>query len=269
MEVLNKKGDIPECIKALRDEVHGELVEVSPIIKNMFSNMVIDDSLTETKEAELQAKLSKENEITEDIKLRRIKDSGVDSKYWGVNYSSYVATTDQQKVILQKVCEYIKDVQQKKVRTLWMCGSNGTGKTLLASLICKETLGVFRNVYDIEDELEETKNFQAKESRKELFKRYKDYDVLIIDEVGRTPDNRQFELKMLFHILNDRYNANKSTVLITNMNKKSMSEYLGFALYDRFSENCQTLEFIGKSARGGKNPFINKNNAINNEVAFV
>ena len=69
--------------------------------------------------------------------------SNVGKRYKNKRLSDYVAETDEQKHILETVKQYIKDVNEGKDRTLWMCGATGTGKTLLGSCICYETKGVY------------------------------------------------------------------------------------------------------------------------------
>ena len=72
-----------------------------------------------------------------------INKSNVGKKFLDKHLSDYITDTDEKKNILTTVNQFIKDVNDGKCRTLWLCGSTGTGKTLLGSCICRETMGTF------------------------------------------------------------------------------------------------------------------------------
>lgn len=166
--------------------------------------------------------------------------SNVGRRYRNKTLSDFIADTDEKRNILEKVRQYIKDVNEGKDRTLWLCGDTGTGKTLLGSCICYETSGVYCKTYDIKDDLLEN-HF----NRKSVFKKYTNYRSLVIDEVGRCDAEKDF----MFQLLNERYENEVSTVLITNLSKGELKERLGLPLYDRFVSNCVSLTFKGDSHR--------------------
>lgn len=169
-----------------------------------------------------------------------ITTSNVGKRYKDKSLNDFIADTDEKKEILEKVKQYIKDVNDGKDRTLWLCGATGTGKTLLGSCICRETGGVYCKTYDIKDDLLEN-HF----NRKSVFKKYTNYRSLVIDEVGRVEQEKDF----MFQLLNERYENEVSTVLITNLSKGELKERLGLPLYDRFVSNCVSLTFKGDSHR--------------------
>lgn len=166
--------------------------------------------------------------------------SNVGKRYRNKTLDDFVAETDEQKDILAKVKQFIQDVNEGKDRTLWLCGATGTGKTLLGSCICRETGGVYCKTYDIKDDLVEN-HF----SIKQVFKKWTNYRSLVIDEVGRVEQEKDF----MFQLLNERYENEVSTVLITNLSKGELKERLGLPLYDRFVSNCVSLTFKGDSHR--------------------
>ena len=169
-----------------------------------------------------------------------ITTSNVGKRYKDKTLNDFIADTDEKKEILEKVKQYINDVNDGKDRTLWLCGATGTGKTLLGSCICRETGGVYCKTYDIKDDLLEN-HF----NRKSVFKKYTNYRSLVIDEVGRVEQEKDF----MFQLLNERYENEVSTVLITNLSKGELKERLGLPLYDRFVSNCVSLTFKGDSHR--------------------
>lgn len=169
-----------------------------------------------------------------------LNNSNVGKRYKNKTLDDYIADNDEKRHILAEVKKYIEDINNGLVRTLWMCGSTGTGKTLLGSCICRETKGVYCKTYNIKDDLLEN-HF----ARNGVFKRYANYRSLVIDEIGRVEQEKDF----MFQLLNERYENEVSTVLITNLSKGELKERLGLPLYDRFVSNCVSLTFSGESHR--------------------
>ena len=175
-----------------------------------------------------------------------INKSNVGKKFLNKSLKDYVAETDEQKNILTTVNHFIGCVNDGKCRTLWLCGNTGTGKTLLGSSICRETMGTFCRSYNIKDDIDASRTFKATETKRMVIERYANYRLLVIDEVGRGgADERDY----LWQILNERYENEVSTVLITNMSKGELKEFLGEPVYDRFVTNCISLTFTGESYR--------------------
>lgn len=173
--------------------------------------------------------------------------SNVGKKFLNKSLKDYVAETDEQKNILSVVKHFIDCVNEGKCRTLWLCGNTGTGKTLLGSSICRETMGTFCRSYNIKDDIDASKTFKATETKRMVIERYANYRLLVIDEIGRGGGAEEREY--LWQILNERYENELSTVLITNMSKGELKEYLGEPVYDRFVTNCISLTFTGESHR--------------------
>lgn len=188
-------------------------------------------------------------EFEEKEKDKAFQNSGVGKKYLKKSLSDFKAETDEQKKQLEMVKKYIADVQQYKSKTLWLCGNAGTGKTFLASMIARECKGHYVKSYDIEDEIEISRSFSAKENKKQVLSKYYNYRLLVIDEVGKFENKQYQELEYLFRILNERYERELSTVIVTNKSGTELREYLGIPLYDRFISNCTLIEFKGASYR--------------------
>ena len=76
---------------------------------------------------------------------------------------------------------------------------------------------------------------------------YKNVDLLVIDEFGKSNDS-DFNKAHMFDILNHRYMWLKKTILICNADKKEdLYKLIPTALLDRFRENI--VEMSGKSKR--------------------
>lgn len=204
----------------------------------------ISDEKVEIEQAKMEKRRVEEFEIRKEEHFRKC---GVGDRFLDITWEKVEIRSDEFEKNVLSVKEFISDVNRGKARTLWLLGCNGNGKTMLSALIAKDTLGTFRHMYNVEDDLKDAENFRNAENRSQVFERYKTYKVLILDEVGRNPDVN--ELRDLFHILNDRYDDKKSTVICSNLGKKELCQYLGKAIVDRFYENCSSLIFSDSSYR--------------------
>ena len=175
---------------------------------------------------------------------KNITESGIGRRYLSVDINSFICETEEQKKNLETVKQFITNPYGKN---LWLVGVAGTGKTLLGAIICKYLGAKYIKSYQLRDELDYARSFNAKKNPTEVIDDYANIFVLIIDEIGRYKN--PIEQEYLFRLLNERYENKKPTVLISNMNKKEFGEYLGNPVVDRFRETCKSLEFTGTSYR--------------------
>ena len=213
-------------------------------LDSMCQEMAESENYEPTPE-EIVAREKENRKHEEQEKQKNLEASGIGERYYNASFENYNCNIPERKEVLDKLKLFIQDYQEK---TLWMVGNSGTGKTMFAAIICRECLHAhFVKSYQIELELDDCKSFKAKESKTELLKRYTEYPVLIIDEIGKFESKD--EVKYLFMIINERYENKKSTVLISNKSKIELVEYLGKPIFDRFTENCMSIEFNFDSYR--------------------
>ena len=195
----------------------------------------------------------------EEQQLKNITESGIGKRYLSVDINSFICETEEQKNILDTVKQFISNPYGKN---LWLVGVAGTGKTLLGAIICRYLGAKYIKSYQLKDELDYARSFNAKKNPTEVIDDYANIGVLIIDEVGRYKS--PIEQEYLFRLLNERYENKKPTVLISNMDKKEFGEYLGNPVVDRFRETCKSLEFTGTSYRAKER--TEWNGEINNSL---
>lgn len=119
-----------------------------------------------------------------------------------------------------------------------LCGPRGTGKTQLAASCARESASQDRRstyttamgfFLDIKE------SFDGKRSEKEVIERYCAPSLLILDEMqerGETP----WEDRLLTHLIDRRYGAEKDTLLITNQTKEAFLQSIGESVASRISE---------------------------------
>lgn len=176
--------------------------------------------------------------------IKNITESGIGQRYLNADIHSFITETEEQKTGLETVKQFITNPYGKN---LWLVGVAGTGKTLLGAIICRYLGAKYIKSYQLKDELDYARSFNAKKNPTEVIKDYAEIFVLIVDEVGRYKSPQEQEY--IFRLLNERYEMKKPTVLISNMTKKEFGEYLGNPIVDRFREGCKSLEFKGESFR--------------------
>lgn len=117
----------------------------------------------------------------------------------------------------------------------YMCPVQFVTETALLSRI--------RDTYDQRSEIREN----------EIYNRLSSYELLIIDDVGKTrPKDLSFLQSVYFRIIDDRYTHRQSIVLTTNLSLSDLEIHIGGASADRLKEMCGRDNIVimsGKSYR--------------------
>lgn len=132
------------------------------------------------------------------------------------------------------------DECQKNGRSMIFCGGVGAGKTHLAVGICheviaKDRIAVFTSVLSAIRSIKETFRKGAELSEADAIKALVQPDLLVLDEVG-VQFGSETEKMYLFEIINGRYEAMKPTILLSNLAKDALTEFIGERVIDRLRE---------------------------------
>lgn len=140
-------------------------------------------------------------------------------------------------------------------RNLVWIGPTGVGKTGLASSILLEALyhgfrGLFIKAQQLFDDMYTT---LADRSTRKLLNRLSRIDLLLIDEMGYL-NLRPEQSNIFFKLMEERYEARKSTMITTNLDYDQWYDFLGHkqmvaALLDRLRHRCVTITIDGPSLR--------------------
>jgi DNA replication protein DnaC len=145
-------------------------------------------------------------------------------------------------------------------RNLVFIAETGRGKTGLACSLLKKALlnghtGMRLKVQDLLDDLHRS---IADRRTKNLMRRLTRLDLLVADEMGHLTINAD-QANLLFKLMDDRYEAKKSTIITTNLPYDDWGKYLKnppltAALLSRLRHRCITIEIKGPDLRAIKEP---------------
>jgi DNA replication protein DnaC len=161
-------------------------------------------------------------------RLRKASTRGVASvippRYRGVSLDrppiSDMARDLQTKMAFGHVRDYVESLDEnlEAGRGLWLFGDTGTGKTTLAMLISKTALESGRSV------------------------------AIHIDDLG-AEKRSDWVLEQLYALINERYEAQRSILITTNLKVEELEEQIGARTVSRLSQMCDLVELQGHDRR--------------------
>lgn len=175
----------------------------------------------------------------------------------GKGLESFIGGTPGKDLVKRKAASFVENAKGSCAAgvSLIMCGGVGTGKTHLACAIAHECAlryglkSMYRTTYDLVLEIKESWGRGLERTESQVYRDFLEPDILILDEVG-VQFGSDSESIIIFHVINKRYNAMKSTIVISNLNIDGVKEYLGERVVDRLREGGgQQLPFDWDSAR--------------------
>lgn len=210
---------------------------------------------------EERRKWEEENERRNRESERRAKierlmgNSGIPRRFQDRTLDSYKAETEGQKRALQ-IARKMAGGNPNDGVSLVFCGKPGTGKTHLACGIAHEwiqagTPALFATVLAAIRHIKSTYNRESEITEEQAIDVFTRTELLILDEIG-VQLGTEHEKMLLFEIINERYQQMRPTILISNLTRDELTDYLGDRVMDRFRESGAVVAFDWQSYRGGK-----------------
>ena len=141
-----------------------------------------------------------------------------------------------------------------KKENIVFLGPSGVGKTHLATAIGIASAKKRNTTYCIKchDLIMQLKNAKLENRLEERWKRFNKYKLLIVDELGYLPIDKE-DSKLFFQLIDRRY-ENKSTIITTNINFGEWDDIFGDpvianAIVDRILHHAKVISISGKSYR--------------------
>lgn len=169
---------------------------------------------------------------------RLLKASNIPPRFVDCTFSNYVVSLPQQQRVLDRCQAYATDFSKyhQTGGCLLMCGRPGTGKNHLATAIIREVLAAGYSVQRVKAaqylDAYWSKDFAEREAWLQCLA---SIDLLMIDEIGRA-SNAKAAQDALFRLIDARYEAQRPSLLTTNLARDELIEVLGDAAYDRITQ---------------------------------
>ncbi len=189
--------------------------------------------------------------------------SAIPARYRGISFDrppvSDMARDLQTKIAVNEVKAYVDDlnVRLQEGRGLWLFGDTGTGKTSLAMLISKAALEAGRTVaiYSLPKLLARIRrtydSAPGGDSYLSFFEQLTSVDLLHLDDLG-AEKRSDWVLEQLYALVNERYEAQRSIVITTNLQHEELEEQIGPRTVSRLAQMCDEVEILGEDRRWGK-----------------
>ena len=191
--------------------------------------------------------------------------SVIPARYRGVSFDrppvSDMARNLQTKAAVAEVRAFAEDLDARleEGRGLWLFGDTGTGKTTLAMLISKIALEAGRTVaiYSLPKLLARIRRTYDSEpggdSYLSFFEQLTSVDLLHIDDLG-AEKRSDWVLEQLYALVNERYEAQRSILITTNLPHPELEEQIGSRTVSRLTQICDVVPLFGGDRRYGSYP---------------
>ena len=149
--------------------------------------------------------------------------------------------------------EYARTFTERGASNLFFSGASGLGKTYLSACIARKVADagfsvIYETAQKIFKDYELEKFAIAQIENHNLTDRYKDCDLLIIDDLG-TELTTQFTVTALYDAINSRIVERKATIISTNISPEMIEVVYSPQIASRINGLFQVVVFIGEDIR--------------------
>lgn len=156
--------------------------------------------------------------------------------------------------VIRKHCEeYADSFALGEGKGILLCGKSGLGKTFLMNCVAQRVLErgysvVIISAYKL---IEVMRRFQFDEEGVDKVQDMLSCDLLCIDDLGSEPMIKGVTISSIYHILNERRNANRAVIASTNLSVEQLYEYYEDRIAARLCDKSRMmiLPFIGEDVR--------------------
>ncbi len=191
-----------------------------------------------------QAQVEHDKSVNQMVRNKHFAGAMLPDRHADSGFKNYIVHDGGQRTAKAECHSFAADQIKSQRRNLIMVGRTGTGKTHLACAVARNVLDARKYVRYItsEDMANEIANAWTKpdDSEASAIYRFTEYDLLILDEYG-LHDQHEKRLALVHKVLYSRYDAKKSTMLISNWTIEQLKENLGDRLWSRFQHDGLTI----------------------------
>jgi len=192
---------------------------------------------------------------------KRFDRVGIPPRFRKKTLANYQAQSLEQEKALKMVSVYCERLCVGKINGgLVMSGNSGTGKTHLACAVANQFQQsgksvMFITVAAMIRKIRETYSSDTDMTEAKAIELFRDYDLLILDEVGVQKGDVK-EVNLMTEVINERYGWEKPTILISNLSFQQIADLLQNRIIDRMREDGgMAIEFSWPSFRSQAGKF--------------
>jgi len=183
----------------------------------------------------------------------------IGARYKGMSFADFDASGKGAAKVLTICSRYAETFSDRLngCDNLLMLGNPGTGKNMLAACICQSVAGqgysaIHTTAMKLVRKIKESWGKGKDLTEQQAIDQFSRPDLLVIDEVG-VQYGSDTEKILLFEVINERYEAMRPTIVISNLGIVDVEAFLGPRIMDRFHEGkSSVLEFSWDSYRRRK-----------------
>lgn len=188
---------------------------------------------------------------------QRLSRAGIPQRFRDRTFENFVADTESKRNALKVAFEFASnfDSHRRSGTTVVFSGKPGTGKSHLAiaaaMAIMQTSTAIYINALDLVRMVRETWRRDSELSEVSVLNDLSSIGLLVIDEIGMQYGT-EGEQVILFDVINRRYRDLMPTILLTNLGKAGMKDFLGERSFDRLREGGIWVAFDWESHRGAR-----------------
>ena len=189
--------------------------------------------------------------------------SAIPARYRGVSFDrpplSDMARQPETRNVVAAARDYADHIGERldEGSSLWLTGDVGTGKTTLAMAVSAAAAHAGRSVaiYSLPRLLARIRRTYDAESGEDsylaFFERLASVDLLHVDDLG-AEKRSDWVLEQLYAIVDERYGAQRSMVVTTNLEETALEQQIGQRTVSRLVEMCGDLGPLGVQGRDNR-----------------
>lgn len=198
--------------------------------------------------------------LREHISSRSLQLMGIPRKFLHTTIDDFICNSEKGKEVRNFIKNYIDNLSSESLcrdKGVIFFGSNGTGKTMLSSIVAKEAyrnrLSVRRCTFvdyvNIYTRVWSAKNSEDKEALEDdLYSSYKAVEFLVLEEVGKEIDSK-ISAPVLEDLLRYREDNGLITFICTNINKNDLKNRYGDSVMSLIMGNMYPITLVGEDWR--------------------
>jgi DNA replication protein DnaC len=250
--MMVNKEDLPNIDLNRSCEKHGpyQAETMEWLDSRIMVHEVCMKCTTETRQEEEAVKEDEERARHERLRVADLIGRGISPRYLDASLSSINPSGEQAKVY-KSLTAYLA---ARSGSSLILAGTVGTGKTLLAQALAQDLSAIrasfiFSTARQVVRDIRSTWSRDSSRTEDEVIAMHVNTDYLFIDEVGIQYGTESEQIAM-FDIINGRYENQRPTILITNLDIAGLKEIMGERIIDRLRQDGgQLLAFNWQSLR--------------------